>query len=128
MIVRRARRLTARKQSETFIQSESELVKADPDYLRDSVRKALISLSMNERSKAATDVLYGLRKAGLGVRECLLMLGSSASTAEELTAPEIAALIRYVRLNEPKAFQSITTLLLGLLIGTGAATASDRAA
>lgn len=128
MIVRRARRLTARKQSETFIQSESELVKADPDYLRDSVRKALISLSMNERSKAATDVLYGLRKAGLGVRECLLMLGSSASTAEELTAPEIAALIRYVRLNEPKAFQSIATLLLGLLIGTGAVTASNRAA
>jgi len=128
MIVRGTRKLTARKLSETFIQSESELVNADPDYLRDSVRKALLSLPFRERSMAFTSVLYGLRRAGLRVRECLLMLGASASTAEELTAPEIAALIRYVRLNEPKVFQSIATLLLGLLIGTGAVTASNRAA
>ena len=128
MIVRRARRLTARNLRETFIESESALVNADPDYLRDSVQKALLSLSTHERSKAATDVLYGLGKAGLRVRECLLMLGASASTAEELTAPEIAALIRYVRLNQPKALQSIATLLMELLIGRGEVRASDRAA
>ena len=128
MIVRRTRKLTARNHRETFIESESELVNADPDYLRESVRRALLSLSMHERSKAATDVLYGLRKAGLRVRECLLMLGASASTAEELTASEIAALIRYVRLNEPKALQSIATLLMELLIGRGEVRASDRAA
>ena len=128
MIVRGTRKLTARKLSETFIQSESELVNADPDYLRDSVRKALLSLPFRERSMAFTSVLYGLRRAGLRVRECLLMLGASASTAEELTAPEIAALIRYVRLNEPKVFQSIATLLLELLIGRGQVRASDRAA
>jgi len=128
MIVRRTRRLKARKPSETFIQSESELVNADPDYLRDSVRRALLSLSMTERSNAATNVLYMLRKAGLGVRVCLLMLGASASTAEELTAPEIAALIRYVRLNEPKAFESITTPLMNLLIRAGEVRASDCAA
>ena len=128
MIVRRNRKLTARNLRETFIESELELVNADPDYLRDSVRKAFLSLSMHERSKAATDVLYGLRKAGLRVRECLLMLGASASTAEELTASEIAALIRYVRLNEPKALQSIATLLMELLIGRGEVRESDRAA
>ena len=128
MLVRRARKLTTRKLSETFIQSESELVSVDPDYLRDSLRKALLSLSMRERSKAATNVFYGLRKAGLRVRECLLMLGASAGTAEELTATEIAALIRYVRLNEPKALKSIATLLMDLLIGRGEVRASDRAA
>ena len=128
MIVRRTRKLTARNLRETFIESESELVNADPDYLRESVRRALLSLSMHERSKAATDVLYGLRKDGLRVCECLLMLGASASTAEELTASEIAALIRYVRLNEPKALQSIATLLMELLIGRGEVRESDRAA
>ncbi|HKA20560.1 MAG TPA: hypothetical protein VKN18_19910 [Blastocatellia bacterium] len=128
MLVRGTRRLTTRKLSERFIQSASELVNADPDYLRDSVRKALLSLSLSERSKAATNVLYGLRRAGVRVRECLLMLGSSASTAEELTASEVAALIRYVRLNQPGALQSIATLLTELLIGTGEARASDRAA
>src|SRR5262245_51788694 len=128
MIVRGTRKLTARKLSETSIQSESELVNADPDYLRDSVRSALLSLPLRERSKAATTVLYGLRRAGLRVREALLMLGASANSAEELTAPEIAALIRYVRLNEPKALQSIATLLMELLIVRGEVRASDRAA
>src|SRR5215470_3295228 len=107
MIVRNTRKPIARKPGETNIRSESELVNADPDRLRDFVRNALLSLSTGERSKASTRVIDGLRRAGLRVRECLLMLGSSASTAEDLTAPEIAALIRYVRLNEPKALQSI---------------------
>jgi hypothetical protein len=128
MIVRGNRRPTARKLSARVFLSESELVNADPDYLRESVQQALLSLSIGERSRASTSVLYGLRKAGLGVGECLLMLGASASTAEELTASEIAALVRYVRLNEPKAFQSITTLLMELLIGPGAVRAADRAA
>jgi hypothetical protein len=128
MIVRRTRKLTARNLNETFIESELQLVNADPDYLRESVRRALLSLSMHERSKAATDVLYGLRKAGLRVRECLLMLGASASTAEELTASEIAAMIRYVRLNEPKALQSIATLLMELFIAPRDIRASHCAA
>ena len=127
MIVRATRKPTARKLSEKIIQSESELVNADPDHLRDFVRNALLSLPIGERSKASTRVLDALRRAGLRVRECLLMLGASASTAEELTAPEIAALIRYVRLNEPKALQSIATLLIELLIGPRVR-ASGRAA
>src|SRR5512138_2725948 len=128
MIVRRARKLTAGNLREPFIQSELELVNADPEYLRDSVRKALLALSIHERSKVATNVLYGLRKAGLRVRECLLMLGASASTTEELTASEIAALIRYVRLNEPKALQSIATLLMELFIAPPHIRASNCAA
>ena len=128
MIVRRARTLTARTLRETFIRSELELVNADPDYLRDSVCKALLSLPMHERSKASTKILSGLRRAGLRVRERLLMLGSSASTAEELTAPEIAALIRYVRLNEPNALQSIATPLMEILIVPRDVRASNCAA
>ncbi len=128
MIVRPRKKPMPRKFSETIIQSESELMNADPDNLRDFVRNALLSLSIGERAKASTTVLDALRRAGLRVRECLLMLGASASTTEELTAPEIAALIRYVRLNEPKALQSIATLLTELLIGPDAVRASDRAA
>jgi len=79
MIVRATRKPTARKLSEKIIQSESELVNADPDHLRDFVRNALLSLPIGERSKASTRVLDALRRAGLRVRECLLMLGASAS-------------------------------------------------
>ena len=128
MIVRGTRKLTARNLNETLIQSELELVNADPDCLRDSVRRALLSLSIHERSKAATNVLHGLRNAGVRVRECLLKLGSSASTAEELTAPEIAALIRYVRLNDPRALESIATLVMQLLIAPRDVRASNCAA
>ena len=59
-----------------------------------------------------------LEKAGLNVPQCLFLLGAAALTAEELTAPEIAALIRYVHLTEPQAMMAVAAPLRELLTGT----------
>jgi hypothetical protein len=88
---------------------------AEPNLLRDSVVRALLSIPELERSVVRERLLGELKKAGLKVRQCLLMLGVAAATAEELTAPEIAALIRYVRLAEPKVMMAIAAPLTELL-------------
>jgi len=128
MLSRDIKKPTARKHRETLIQSEAELVTADPDYLRDSVQRALLSLSFIEGMNACRRVLDGLSNAGFGVRECLLKLGASASTAEELTAPEIAALIRYVRLIQPNTLCAVAPLLHEVFVSPETARSSERAA
>jgi hypothetical protein len=105
-----------------------EFVCADPDHLRESVGKALSSLSADERSTVRNKLLYELKKAGLRVRQCLLMLGVAATTPDELTPPEVASLIRYVRLTEPKILLAVTEPLSELLIVPGQAEGSDLAA
>lgn len=88
---------------------------AEPNVLRDTVVRALLSIPELERSVVRERLLGELKKAGLKVRQCLLMLGVAAATAEELTAPEIAALIRYVRLAEPRVMMAIAAPLTELL-------------
>jgi hypothetical protein len=128
MPLKRIRRGAKDNLSGSLIQSEAELVNADPDYLRDSVRRALLSLSFIERTNACRRVLDGLSNAGFGVRECLLKLGASARTTEELTAPEIAALIRYVRLIQPNALLAVAPLLHEVFVSPETVRSPERAA
>jgi hypothetical protein len=97
------------------IRQVGEPAAAEPDVLRDAVYEALSSLSVNERSNVRTTLLAELETAGLGVCQCLFMLGVSALTPDELTAPEIASLIRYVRLTEPNAMKAVAEPLRQLL-------------
>lgn len=94
----------------TFRRSLNQIV-AEADALSSAVCKALYSISEDERSDFRKKVFAGLARAGLNVRACLLLVGVSATTAGELTAPEIASLIRYVHLSEPKAMLSVATSL-----------------
>ncbi|HXU40259.1 MAG TPA: hypothetical protein VN937_28135 [Blastocatellia bacterium] len=94
----------------------SELDIADPDLLREAVFKVFSSLGNEDSAVMRKRLLSDLKRAGLRLRPTLLMLGASASTAEELTAPEIAALIRYVRLTEPGVMKAISGSL-GELLG-----------
>ena len=88
-----------------------ELAAAEPDMLRDSVQKGLSQLCEEERPHAYARLLTALNKAGVNLGQLLLVLGIPARTAAELTAPEIAALVRYVRLNEPTAMVALATVL-----------------
>jgi hypothetical protein len=96
-------------------QSALEFSGTEPDLLRDTVCGALSTLSIDDRSAFRKRLFGELREAGLRVRQSLFMLGVSAASAEELTAPEIAALIRYVRLAEPKAMTAVDGTLRELL-------------
>jgi hypothetical protein len=91
------------------------LAAAEPDYIRDTICAALLSIPSDKRAAIRNRLLTDLRKAGLKVRESLLMLGVSAKTSDELTAPEIAALIRYVRLTQPNLMMAIAEPLDELL-------------
>lgn len=95
-----------------------ELAAAEPDYIRDTICAALLSIPSDKRAAIRNRLLTDLRKAGLKVRESLLMLGVSAKTSDELTAPEIAALIRYVRLTQPNLMMAIAEPLEELLVMT----------
>ena len=64
----------------------------------------------------------------MNVPQCLFLLGVAAVTAEELTAPEIAALIRYVHLTEPDAMMAVAAPLRELLTGTNRVKATGMAA
>ena len=115
--------------AEADIQPEVEFVAVEPDYLRDAVCSALSVLPNDQRSSIRDKLLVELKKAGLRVRESLLMLGVSAKTADELTAPEIAALIRYVRLTKPNVIVAVAEPLRELLtMANRGIRASGRAA
>lgn len=88
-----------------------ELAVAEPDMLRDSVRKGLSELSEEDRLLVYARLLTTLNKAGVNLGQLLLVLGIPARTPEELTAPEIATLVRYVRLNVPTAMAALATVL-----------------
>ncbi|HSE38462.1 MAG TPA: hypothetical protein VLG74_14250 [Blastocatellia bacterium] len=103
---------------EAEIGPEVGFVGAEPDYIRDTICTALSSLPISQRALIRNRLLINLKKAGVKIRESLLMLGASAKTADELTAPEIAALIRYVRLTKPNVMTAIAEPLEELLAMT----------
>ena len=92
-----------------------ELATTQPDLLRTSVREALSELPEEERRAAHNGLLSALRRAGLNIGQHLLVLGIPARTAEELTAPEIATLIRYVRISEPNVMTTFAPILIDVL-------------
>lgn len=104
----------------TEIRPPIEFFSTQPDDLRDAVCAALSSLPEDQRSSVRNALLAELKNAGLRIGESLLMLGASARTADELTAPEIAALIRYVRLAKPKVMTAVAEPLKELLAGADA--------
>jgi|SRR5678815_578205 hypothetical protein len=92
-------------------QEELDIAAAEPDLLRYAVRLALTQLSDEEWPEVNDRLLGTLKRAGVNVGQCLLLLGIAATTADELTEPDIANLIRYVRINEPKAMALIARVL-----------------
>jgi hypothetical protein len=79
------------------------------------VREALSHLSEEERQAAHNGLLLALSRAGVNIGDHLLVLGIPARTAEELTAPEIATLVRYVRINEPRVMTALAPILIDVL-------------
>jgi hypothetical protein len=92
-----------------------ELATTEPDLLRDSVREALSQLSEEERRAVHNGLLLALREAGINIAQHLFVLGIPARTAEELTAPEIATLIRYIRISAPGVMAVLASILADVL-------------
>ncbi len=90
-------------------------VTAEPNALRESVYRALLRLSPEERMAMRGELLAGLRQAGVNINNCLFALGTVARTIDEVTPSDLAYLIRFVRLNAPQALRMIAEPLARLL-------------
>lgn len=96
-------------------QAPIDPMSVEPNVLRDSVRKALSLLGDEEQSSMRDRLLTGLKSARVNIGQCMLLLGIPARTVDELTGPEIATLIRYVRISDPKAIAMLIAPLSELL-------------
>ncbi|HWC77060.1 MAG TPA: hypothetical protein VG778_06350 [Blastocatellia bacterium] len=92
-----------------------DLATAEPDLVREWVTESLSRLDEEERLGIAERLVRVLANAGMRLGECLFLLGVPARTPGDLTAPGIAALMRYVRINEPKAMAAAAPVLSEVL-------------
>ena len=93
----------------------SDPAKMDPNFMRDAVRSALLSLPLDERARARDRILSSLRKAGLDLGTLLILLGINVKLADELTPSDLAHLIRYLRLTSAAKLDAVKPEIVGLL-------------
>jgi hypothetical protein len=78
-----------------------------PDELKNTIRDGLVEMNMSER-EAFFETLEGeMRLFGLDVRKYLVPLGIPGRSPEDLTPTEIGHLVRYLKINVPKAMPAV---------------------
>jgi hypothetical protein len=88
----------------------------DADDLKDSVREMLVLMGAVERKLFIQTLEYEMMRAGLSIRAYLIPLGISAECAEDLTPTEVGHLIRFFRINVPKAMSAVGRVLAGCFV------------
>jgi hypothetical protein len=114
-MVKQSIRTPTRSHTKQPPQAPIDPLSVEPNVLRDSVRKALSLLGEEEHSSVRDRLLTGLKRARVNIGQCMLLLGIPARTVDELTGPEMATLIRYVRISDPKAIDMLIAPLSELL-------------
>jgi hypothetical protein len=105
----------ARKQIE--MTSFQEL---DADELKNSVREMLVLMEALERKLFIKTLEYEMSRSGLSIRPYLIPLGIAAAYAEDLTPSEVGHLIRFFKINVPKAMSAVWRVLAGCpVLATG---------
>jgi hypothetical protein len=105
----------ARKQIE--MPSFQEL---DADELNNSVREMLVLMEALERKLFIKTLEYEMSRSGLSIRPYLIPLGIAAAYAEDLTPSEVGHLIRFFKINVPKAMPAVWRVLAGCpVLATG---------
>ena len=85
----------------------------DADELKGLVREMLILMNALERKIFIMNLEYELIRAGLSIRPYLIPLGIAAAYTEDLTPNEVGHLIRYLKINVPKAMSVIVRVMAG---------------
>ena len=88
---------------------------ASPDLLANWVREALSSTPPAELPAVYEKILAALKKTKVNIGSLLLLLGIPAESSEQLTAPEIGKVIRYLRINDANAMNALFPVLSELL-------------
>ena len=87
-----------------------------PDDLRNEVQRTLSMLGEEDRELWCRRLLDGLAQAGVHIGATLFMLGAVASRLDELTPSDMGKLLRYSRINMPKALEALAGPLAELLV------------
>jgi hypothetical protein len=109
------RKVLARNTQENYSQLSIDPINLEPNSLRDRVYQALSGLTFEERASISDRIINGLKGFSTNVHTGLLMLGITARTVSDLTPSDVAKLIRYLRINAPKALEAIGLPLRDLL-------------
>jgi hypothetical protein len=109
------RKVLAKNTQENISQQSLDPVNLEPNSLRDRVYQALSGLTFEERASVSDRLISGLKGFSVNVRTGLLMLGITARTVSDLTPSDVAKLLRYLRINAPKALEAIGSPLRDLL-------------
>ena len=92
----------------------------DADELKNSVREMLVLMEALERKLFIKTLEYEMFRSGLSIRPFLIPLGIVAECAEDLTPTEVGHLIRFFRINVPKAMSAVVRVLDGCpVLATG---------
>jgi hypothetical protein len=90
------------------------------DELKDSVREMLVLMEALERKLFIKTLEYEMLRSGLSIRPYLIPLGIAAQCAEDLTPTDVGHLIRFFRINVPKAMAAVGRVLDGCpVLSTG---------
>ena len=83
----------------------------DADELKESVQGMLVLMEALERKLFVKTLEYEMFRSGLSIRDYLIPLGILATRAEDLTPNEVGHLIRFFRINVPKAMSAVARVL-----------------
>lgn len=89
----------------------AELRDLDADKLKESVQGMLVLMEALERRLFIKTLEYEMFRSGLSIRDYLIPLGILATRAEDLTPNEVGHLIRFFRINVPKAMSAVARVL-----------------
>jgi hypothetical protein len=78
-----------------------------PDELKNAVRDGLVSMTISDRIGFIEALESELRKLDLNIRAYLVPLGIPGRSAEDLTPNEVGHLVRFLKINVPKAIPAI---------------------
>jgi len=88
-----------------------DLKSISPDELKSLVRDSVSGMTAAERELFYTEMEASLRKAGMDLASYVIPLGITGRSAEDLTPTEMGHLLRYLRINVPKATGVIARVL-----------------
>jgi hypothetical protein len=99
-----------------------------PDELKSVIRDGLVGMNMSER-EAFFETLEGeMRQFGLDVRKYLVPLGIPGRSPEDLTPTEVGHLVRYLKINVPKAMPAVNKAMSRFVAFVEKAGNGDKAA
>jgi hypothetical protein len=90
-------------------------LRMNPERLRERVQAAVWRLEPPEQESIRDQIVRGFEEVGVNLKSALVMMGLTANEPAELTPPELAMVVRYVRLNWPVAMESVREALMELL-------------